>query len=328
MANYQNSFQTSNVIQKTSSYDDEEARQYICKKCGSVIVTDNRSAITHCPFCNGQSSLGGRIAGEPSPTALIPFTISQKNALKAYRKWKLRLILSPKELAKQQKNKKLIPVYLPFWLYDLECHGEARLSAETAAAPKPDETAKAAAAPKPDKNTAAEIKHFALYRQGQIALPALPLYSGKSIDKKLIAHLPPYDMRQKREFELGSLAGRLSEKCAYSAQELHPQAEKAAKTAMDDYLKTDLSEYTSAAIEERDYQVTAVQTEYLLCPVWLAFCDSQDPDYMFLLNAQNGEPALLPPVSKAKAGVVVFLIAVFVFLILRLITVLMGGPLI
>ena len=242
--------------------------------------------------------------------------VTDEDSKKQYKKWKRRLRLPPKELSKTQKSKKLIPIYSPYWLYHLECHGEARFHAVTTSTIM-EET----------QDKAVETRHYELYRQGQICLPEYPICASGKIDERLTAQLPSYDFKEKQPFQIQHLSGCLSEKYHSSDQDLQPNAENAAKTEMDRFLMSALTGYDSVSVKERDYHVTVCSAEYILCPAWLAFCDTADPDYMFLLNAQNGKPASQPPISGIKAGAVIFLVAVFAFILFRILTVVLGGPL-
>ena len=123
---YQKEYESFDSKFHSATFGDEEARQYLCKSCGAVLVTDNHTAATICSFCGSPMVLGDRISGDYAPTKVIPFSISKEEATKAFKKWCKKLKFSPKEFTKGNKIKEVVGMYVPFWLYDLRGQGEAR----------------------------------------------------------------------------------------------------------------------------------------------------------------------------------------------------------
>lgn len=312
---YQKEYETFESHFHTAAYDDEEARQYLCKNCGAVLVTDNHTAATICSFCGSPMILGERISGDYAPTKVIPFSISKEEATKAFQKWCRKLKFSPKEFTKGNRIKEVVGMYVPFWLYDLRGQGEARLHCtRTHIFDSGDEEV-------------TETSHFDIYRQVDLTFKDIPADASEKMADGLMDALEPFDYSGIREFQTPYLAGFLSEKYNYNDREMLPRVTERAKKYMDEYIMGTVHGYDSANFTDRDYHIGHLSSEYALFPVWMVYYDYEDAEYTFAMNGQTGKLAGNPPRSKLKIAISIGLLTVLFFLIFRIITILLGGPL-
>jgi hypothetical protein len=289
-----------------AAFGDEEARQYVCKKCGAVFVTDNHSAITVCRFCHSPATLGERISGDYAPTKIIPFSISKRAAAKAFRAWHRKLKFAPKEFTEKLRDKKVVGLYVPIWLCDLEVSGTAALSctqAEDSAEP------------------------VVLSRQASLSLQRLPICASSKLSQKLFEKLEPFEVSRLQAFRPSFLSHFLSEKYHASLAELCSQAQKRSSALLDQKLLETAAGYKTADFVERDYTVQPSSSEYVLFPIWIVCYDTPDEDYLFVMNGQTGKIASSPPRSLPKIAISIGLLTLCFFLLCRIITVLLGGPL-
>lgn len=313
--NYQKEFETFESSSNKATYDDEEARQYLCKNCGAILVTDNHTSATICNFCGSPMILGERISGDYAPTKIIPFQISKENATKAFQKWCSKLKFSPKEFAKGDRIREVVGMYVPFWLYDLKGQGEAHLHCtRTRVFDDGDEIV-------------TQTRHFDVYRKVDLTFRNLPADASKKMSDKLMDNLEPFDYSQIKEFNTPYLAGYLSEKYSLLDKELLPRVQDRTEKYMDDFIKTTIGQYDSSNFKARDYQIGQLSSDYTLLPVWMVYYDYENAEYIFAMNGQTGKIAGNPPISKQKVAISIVLITFFAFLLCRIITVLLGGPL-
>ena len=107
---------------------------------------------------------------------------------------------------------------------------------------------------------------------------------------------------------------------------MFPRVKKRVKRYMDDYVRGTMSQYETKEIINRDYHIKAEKSDYSMFPVWMVYSAYQNAEYTFAMNGQTGKIAGQPPVSKGKV-VGYFLSTMFgIFIVLRIITVLLGGP--
>lgn len=299
----------------TITFDDEEARQYLCKKCGAVLVTDNHTAADICCFCGSPMTSGGRISGDYAPSKVIPFTISRKEAVKAFQKWRRKLKFSPEDFTKEKHAKKVVGIYIPFWLSDLHCQGEANLQCTKSQIKGTGEDA------------VTETSYFDIYRQIDLSLDSIPVYASNKVTDKILQALEPFDYSAAKAFHASALAGFIAEKYSYTDKEILPQITKRAEEYMDEYITTTITGYDSVSFTARKYHISQTAIDYILLPVWLVYYDYNNDEYIFAVNGQTGKLATIPPRSVSKIAVSIGLLMVFFFCIFRIITVLLGGPL-
>ena len=78
---------------------------------------------------------------------------------------------------------------------------------------------------------------------------------------------------------------------------------------------------------DRDYHIGQLSSEYALFPVWMVYYSYDEAEYTFAMNGQTGKLAGSPPRSIPKIASSIGLATVLFFLLFRIITVLLGGPL-
>src|SRR5690606_26207903 len=111
----------------TTTFSEDEAKEYYCENCGAHVVTDADTTATHCSFCGAGVVLADRLSGDLAPAKVIPFTISKEEAIAAFKKWCKNGRLTPKGFMSADRIKKITGIYVPFWMYDL--NSKAKVSA-------------------------------------------------------------------------------------------------------------------------------------------------------------------------------------------------------
>lgn len=313
---YQEEYDTFDSYHHTATFGDEEARQYVCKNCAAVLVTDNHTAATVCSFCGSPMILGERISGDYAPTKVIPFSISKEEATKAFQKWCRKLKFSPKEFTQGNHIKEVTGMYVPFWLYNLRGQGEARLHCTKTHIYNSGD----------DQVT--ETRHYDVYRQVDLVLRNIPADASIKMADGLMDALEPFDYSGMKEFQTPYLAGFLSEKYSQTDKEMLPRVTKRAENYLNEYIENSVQGYATKSFVDRDYHIGQLSSEYALFPVWMVYYDYEDAEYTFAMNGQTGKLAGDPPRSVPKIIASIGLFTVLFFLIFRIITVLLGGPLI
>src|SRR5699024_9580808 len=69
----------------TTSFSDDEAKEYHYENCGATIITEAETTATTCSFCGAGVVLADRLSGAMAPAKVIPFTISKKEAMEAFK---------------------------------------------------------------------------------------------------------------------------------------------------------------------------------------------------------------------------------------------------
>lgn len=312
---YAQEFSPLQTTSLSDTFDDEEARQYVCRNCNAALVTDNHTALETCFFCGNTMRLGDRMSGDLAPTKVIPFTISKKNALRTYHKWRRNLIFSPREYIKSKYKRDIIGVYIPFWLYKIKVQGEASLHAVHVKNFKE------------DKEKVTQTSQYNLYRQIDLTYENIPKTASKMFSQKQLENILPYNYNALKTFQLRDLANYYSEQYNTTSESLLESAKETTNTLTDEFLVRSGRNYENISIENKDCTTKVLSSEYALLPVWIVRYDYRDKEYTFLMNGQTGKVAGNPPLSPIKLAVSLGLIATFTFIFCRILTVLLGGPL-
>ena len=95
---------------------------------------------------------------------------------------------------------------------------------------------------------------------------------------------------------------------------------------MEEYIASSITGYSSVHTVNHECHIMQRSAEYVLFPVWIVYYDYDHSEYTFAMNGQTGKIAGMPPLNKAKAISSMAAVTLLLFIICRIITVLMGGP--
>lgn len=299
----------------SSTFEGDEVNQYQCNNCGAILLTDKDTTATTCSFCGSPVILGDRLTGALAPSKVIPFSISKKEAETAFKKWCRHGFLMPKDFKQADRIKKLTGMYVPFWLYNLQGQGEA-LAHCTKVHTHDD-----------GNSIVTKTSHFDVYRKVDLRYCNVPADASEKMPDELMDKLEPFDYSNMKDFNTPYLAGYLSEKYNYTDKEMFPRVRQRATQYMEDFISNSIRGYASKNIINRDYNIGQLKADYALFPIWMVYYDYNHSEYTFAMNGQTGKIAGKPPLSKGKTIGGAAAITLVLFIICRIITILMGGPL-
>ena len=107
---------------------------------------------------------------------------------------------------------------------------------------------------------------------------------------------------------------------------MFPRIQQRVTRYIDNYVSSTIMGYSTKNIINHDYRARQINAEYVLFPVWMVYYDYDHSEYTFAMNGQTGKIAGKPPLSIGKAAGGAAAITLLLFIICRIITVLMGGP--
>lgn len=288
--------------------------QYQCQNCGAMLITDKNTTATTCSFCGAPVILMDRLSGILKPDYVIPFRIPKEEADEAFRKWCRKLRYAPAGFRKMVKVKKVEGLYAPFWVFDMHGQGDARGEAtRTRIYEEGDETVE-------------ETKHYDIYRQIDTFYDGMPADASVRLPDDLMDLMEPFDYGEMREFSAPFLTGYVAEKYDQQGSEVYPRIEKRVNQYMDDFVRGSVQGYDTFLLERRDYRLSRRRVMYCLFPIWTNLVVYEGKDYSFIMNGQTGKIAGRPPISWGKVCAYIFGVGIAVFLIIRLIIYLGGGP--
>ena len=289
--------------------------EYQCQNCGAVVMTEKNTTATNCAFCGAPVILGDRLAGSLKPDKVIPFAIPEDEAKAAFKEWCKGLTFAPTEFKNSIRMKEMTGIYAPFWLYDVNGCGEALMHCTRS---ERHETS---------DYTIIDTYHYDVYRKVDLMYRRIPADASEKLSDELMDKLEPFDYGKLNDFKAQYLAGYVSDKYDYDDKKIFKdRIHKRATDYMDDYVRDTATLYESHEIVQRDYDVSPTKTEYCLFPVWMVYTDYENAEYSFAMNGETGKIAGHPPISKGKVAAHIFLPTIIIFIVIRILCVVGGGP--
>lgn len=295
------------------TFSEEDGKQYQCKNCGAVLITDRDTTATKCSFCGAAMILGDRLSGELAPQKVIPFKISKQEAQTAFVKWCKNGYLTPKGFMTGERIKSITGIYVPFWLYDFNGKGEIKA------------TGTKIHRYERGNYIYTETKYYDISRKVELNYQKVPADASEKMNDDLMDKLEPYDYNELKDFQTPYLAGYVAEKYNYTEKELLNRVKPRIETYMSDYIQGTIQGYVTVNITQKHFLIEEERVYYTLFPVWMVCYDYQHSEHIFAMNGQTGKIVGKPPLSKGKITTWFISISAISYIILALIIFIIGG---
>lgn len=299
-------------IQRNRAFE-RETVEYQCTSCGAVLMTEPTTSATVCSFCGSAVVLADRLSGRKAPAFVLPFAISKEQAIKAFRKWCKNGRLTPSGFMSANRIKNMTGMYVPFWLYDLNNHVEARGHGTRVRVYRQGDY------------EYTETQHYELYRKMRLNYVGVPIDAAEKMNDELMDRLEPFPYQALQPFKTPYLAGYLAEKYSYDEHQLLPRAKHKVAPYIDSALRGTTGSYTSVNFASKDIHTEMRKAHYALLPVWVVHYDYNKLEHTFAMNGQTGKVVGKPPISKGK--VMAWFLGIFgiSLVALKMIAFMMGG---
>lgn len=298
---------------KHSTFKEGEATEYHCKNCGAVLITDALTTATTCSFCGAGVVLSDRLSGSLAPAKVVPFTISKEQAQEAFKKWCKKGLLTPKDFMTADRIKNITGLYVPFWLYDLNGRGEVEATCTRVRTYTRGDW------------IYTETKYYHVYRKADLHYSLVPCDASQKMDDRMMDKLEPYHYNNLKDFNMPYLAGYIAEKYDFTDEQMLPRIKERVSGYVDSYIKSTINGYSTVNIHRKDINIRKKNSYYTLMPVWMVCYDYRQSEHIFAMNGQTGKIVGKPPLSKAKIAAWFSGISAGSFILLRLLTFLLGG---
>lgn len=297
-------------------YTDQDGQQeYHCQNCGAKIITNSDTTATNCSFCGSAVVLSDQLQGSYKPDKVIPFRITREEAEEAYRKWSSKLLLAPGDFKKDMRIKELSGIYVPFWLCDMAGQGEAFAHATRVHTHHSGD------------DEIIETDHYDVYRKVDLRFDKIPFDASEKMEDTLMDKMEPFDYKELHTFDTPYLAGYLAEKYDYTTDDMKERIDKRVDKYTEEYIRDTMTRYDSFEIVDHEYKSIIQGKDYTMVPVWMVYSAYGNSGYTFAMNGQTGKIAGDPPIDGNKAFGLGAGVTILIFAVLRIITMLMGGPL-
>lgn len=290
-----------------------------CVSCGASTTMLPNVTADSCPFCASPLVVDtAQTTSVLQPHYVLPFVVSDKEAVQHFQKWMSKLWFAPSDLVKKVKDsssQQLKGIYIPHWSYDTDTYteysgsrGEYYYTTETYTVEVNGRT----------ETRTRQVRHTAWYpASGSVnntfrdvlvsASPSLPL--------KMAQILEPWHLEQLKKYDGRYLSGFRAEIYQTNAE----QGLAIAKKRMDPVIRTEICDDIGGdeqRIDDYDVEYNQLGLKYLLLPVWISAYRYNNKLYHFVVNACTGEVTGDRPYSWMKIvglilGIIVAIVIIY-----------------
>ncbi len=294
-------------------FGEDDVKEYHCKNCGAVLITDKDTTATTCSFCGAGMVLGDRLTGSLAPAKVIPFSINKEQAKEAFRKWCRKGLLTPKGFMTADRIKNITGMYVPFWLFDLNGRGDVNATCTRVRTFTQGDY------------IYTETKYYNVYRNVDLNYLKVPADASAKLDDELMDKLEPYNYSNLKDFNMPYLAGYIAEKYNYDDKDLFPRVRQRVEPYINSFIDSTIRGYATTTYHNKNINLREIHADYVLLPVWMVCYDYKKSEHIFAMNGQTGKIVGKPPLSKGKIAAWFGGISGVAFIIMQLITFVTGG---
>ena len=268
--------------------DGEKMRSYSCPSCGAVVVCDDTTVATGCPYCGNPAVLLGPFRDQRRPDLVIPFKLTKEDAVLRLQKHYQGKFLLPQVFKEKNHIEKIQGVYVPFWLFDQKAEGWMRFAASNSTTRRSGDY------------LITDTSHYFVKRGGSMEFRKIPVDGSQKMPDDYMDSIEPFDYEGLRAFSPAYLPGFLADQYDVEAGEAKHRAEERCRNSMEDALRNTVQGYETVRLEMRNIGLTHENVNYALLPVWLLSTKWNGQNYLFAMNGQTGKLVGDLPVDRQK----------------------------
>lgn len=282
-----------------------EINVYRCTSCGAELMINDKEASTFCAFCGQPTIVFDRVSRELQPNYIIPFAISEEEAVEKIRDKFVKGTFVPNRV-KNPEVDKVRGIYVPFWLFTSHIRMQANLVGEI----RKERYSSHDRYGNPKYSSNEYVEAVSYYRDAECTFERVTVDASRKLNDQMSQRLEPYNLKALKPFDSQYLSGFYADKYDVDVQDVGVIAHNRVKELMKEGLKDSCDGTSLEVIQSKDtYEVESI--EYALLPAWFMTFRYEDELYTVLVNGQTGKVIGNVPIDKKIAtgwfiGAVVF----------------------
>lgn len=105
-------------FENSADWSNDKTTVFECDNCSAKVVLEDAETAKNCPFCGTAHVRKIEELAGLKPNALIPFTISEDNALSLSKAWAKKRFFAPRDFKKNLRAENVKGVYSPCFTFD------------------------------------------------------------------------------------------------------------------------------------------------------------------------------------------------------------------
>ncbi|MEQ8787528.1 MAG: hypothetical protein RIC55_14585 [Pirellulaceae bacterium] len=271
-----------------------------CRGCGASMSYDASAQALRCPFCGNENLEQQQDARTLRPQRVVPFVVTQDQAVAAMRKWLGGSFWRPGDLAQKAMVTKMTPVYVPYWVFAARTF--TYWTADTNQTPP-----------------GARGDWCPLSGEHRGAYQGVLIGSSSALTPHETSSICPYDLGRGVPPEQVDLENAVFEQFRVPRKYARPLA----RQGLEEMERAACSKYVPGRTRNVKVNVRLedMRSEPVLLPVWIMAYRYKDKLFRFLVNGQTGRATGQAPTSWRKiAAVVGIVLAVILLIVLLMMT--------
>ena len=261
----------------TEQWNDSGMVEYSCESCGGVIMCDENTAATHCPYCDNPVVLMGKVSGTLKPDLIIPFKLDKNTAKKQYAEHLTKKVLLPRVFKEQNHIDEIKGVYVPFWLFDANTDAHIRCKA-TKVRHWSD-----------SRYDYTETSYYSVTRGGNMSFERVPVDGSSAMPDDLMESVEPFYKNDETDFATAYFAGYLADKYDVDAESSQSRATERMKNSAVAALRSTVNGYATVNVESSSMSMQDSAYKYAMYPVWIMNTTWNGQKFMFAMNGETGK---------------------------------------
>lgn len=260
-----------NEINGIDSKEFMDCYVYTCSSCGGEIIINGSEASTKCIYCGNSSVVFSRISRHKRPHGIIPFKISQDDAVELISERFKKGIFVPKDL-KNFKANNVRGIYIPYWIINCRDYGYVTVKGQV----------------KQGKHT--YTKYYG--RAGKMLLKNIPLDASQLLSDESSSRLEPYDFTQIREFNEDFILGFYSNISDVNYADLRYAAMNRSREYFEQAVLQNIPKKASSKKIYDSHHAVAIDYEgmtYAMLPAWFVTYEYKGKHNTIIVNGQTGK---------------------------------------
>lgn len=285
----------------------EETRVVKCPSCGAEVEFDPAVHARECPFCATPVVTDTGSHRQIKPAALVPFRLTEREALAAMTAWLGRLWFAPSGLKDfARRGRKLDGLYVPYWTFDADT--ETRYHGRRGDAYYVTESYTVTVNGKSQRRTRQVRKIRWTSVSGRVArqFDDVMVMAATALPRGHADGLEPWELDALVPYSPDYLAGFRAEGYTVSLADGWQIARGKMDRVIEGDIRRDIGgdEQQILSADTRSWDETF---KHVLLPVWLAAYRYRDKSYRVIVNAQSGKVQGERPWSAWKIAFAVIL---------------------
>lgn len=281
-----------------------------CDACGAETTFDPNLVSQDCAFCATPLIVkNGTTSSVIQPKSILPFKVTEKDALERYRQWLKKLWFAPNKLKKYARHKgKFDGMYIPYWTYDSQTHtryrgqrGDDYQETETYTNDKG------------ETETRTVTKTRWTYVSGNVNrfFDDVLVVASHSLPGKYIDRLEPWDLSSLIPFDEKFITGFKTEKYQLGLEDGYSTAQNKMERVIRDDIRRDIGG-DHQKIDQMDPHFSDITFKHILLPIWLNAYKYNQKTYRFMVNGRTGEVQGERPYSWIKIALAILVALIII----------------